>query len=68
MVAKLNFQQPFLQSLNIILIYWFGAQETFPSIINVEKSFFLIIILLFLKIWLIENVKVLMLIFFIMFM
>ncbi len=44
MIAKLNFQQPFLQSsvshdpleIILILIYWFGAQETFLiTIINV---------------------------------
>ncbi len=49
MVAKLNFQQPLLQSLShdpseIILISWFGAQEAFLLIviiiiiINVESS------------------------------
>ncbi len=38
MVAKLNFQQPLLQSLShdpseIILISWFGAQEAFLLIV-----------------------------------
>ncbi len=42
-MAKLNFQQPLLQSSvsyhpsEIILICWFDAQETFLTIINVEK-------------------------------
>ncbi len=45
MIEKLNFQQPLLQSSvlhnpsEIILICWFGAQETFLSIINVENSY-----------------------------
>ncbi len=42
-MAKLNFQQPLLQSSlpcdpsEIILICWFRAQETFIIIINVEN-------------------------------
>ncbi len=42
---EMNFQQPFLQSSvsndpsEIILICWFGAQETFVSIINNETVF-----------------------------
>ncbi len=42
--AKLNFQQPLLQSSvylgpsEIILICWFAAQEQFLTIINVENS------------------------------
>ncbi len=35
--AKLTFQQSRDPS-EIILIYWFAAQETFLSIINVENS------------------------------
>ncbi len=43
-IAKLNFQQPLLQSSvshdpsEIILIYCFGAQETFIIFINAESS------------------------------
>ncbi len=42
MMAKMNYQQPFLQSSvshdpsEIVLIYWFVAKETFLYIINVE--------------------------------
>ncbi len=41
----MNFQQPLLLSLvshdpsEIILICWFGAQETFTIIVNVENSY-----------------------------
>ncbi len=56
MVAKLNFQQPLLQSSGshdpseIILIVCFGVQETFLIIINIENScclFFLEIVITF---------------------
>ncbi len=47
-IAKLNFQQLLLQSSwshdpsEIIVICWFGAQETFVIIMNVEKQLLLI--------------------------
>ncbi len=47
-MAKLNFQQPLLQSsvshdsTEIILICWFRAEETFLLIINVEKTYVLL--------------------------
>ncbi len=43
--AKLNFQQPILQSSvshdppEIILICWFGAQETYLILINIENVY-----------------------------
>ncbi len=39
MMAKLNFQQPLLQSSEIILTCWFDAQEIFLIIINAEFFF-----------------------------
>ncbi len=44
-MVKEHFQQPFLQSSvshdpsEIILIFWFVAQETFLIIIDIEKLF-----------------------------
>ncbi len=33
MISKLNFQNPLLQSSEIILIFWFSDQKTFNIII-----------------------------------
>ncbi len=50
LMAKLNFQQPLLQTLEshdpleIILIWWFGAQVTFHIIIDVETGVILCVL------------------------
>ncbi len=43
-MAKLNFQQPLLMILQHILVHWFGAQEIFLIIINVDNRCCLILL------------------------
>jgi len=38
-MVKLNFQHHYSDPLENILLRWFGAQETFIIIINVENSY-----------------------------
>ncbi len=64
MIAKLNSHQSLLQSSvshdpsEIILICWFGAQETFLIITNVENlNNFVETMIFFTIVWLIESSK-----------